>query len=255
MQIYPASTYNGFTNNIYRQRQKKNLMSFSLKLVVSTGMNVVLQELLPLYEAETGNSIISSYDSSSLILKRLECGEVADVILLTRDALDGLAQRELVMTKSLVSLAKSGIGVIVRAGKQHPDISSEATFLKSIEMAQSIAYTSAGASGIYFTDLVRRLGIKEIVEAKSITQPGGRIAGLVATGKAEMGIQLESELVGMPGVEYVGSLPKSLQLEVVFGAAIFSQSTKVEQSVELIQFLCRPEYAEIYSKNGMHPLG
>jgi molybdate transport system substrate-binding protein len=229
-------------------------MSLSLKLIASTGMNTVLQELLPLYEKKTGNSIISSYDSSNLILTRLERGEVTDVILLTRDALDNLAQRKLVMMRGLTSLAKSGIGVIVKAGKEHPDLSSETAFLRAVEAAQSIAYTTAGASGIYFADLVRRLDIKEHVEAKSITQPGGRIAELVANGKAEIGVQLESELVGMPGVEYVGPLPAPLQLEVSFGAGIFFQSTKVEQSAELIQFLCRPEHTAIYLNNGMHPL-
>ena len=69
-----------------------------------------------------------------------------------------------------------------------------------------------------------------------------------------MGIQLESELVGMPGVEYVGPLPASLQMEVVFGAGIFSQSLKGNQSRELIQFLSSPEHVSVYHKYGMHPL-
>jgi molybdate transport system substrate-binding protein len=242
------------SNIILKMRKKKALMSSTLKLISSTGMNGVLQELLPLYEAKTGHSVISSYDSSNLILKRLDSGEVADVILLTRDALDGLAQQEVVMTRGLVSLAKSGIGVIVRAGAHHPNIATEAAFRRTMEMAQSIAYTTAGASGIYFSELVQRLDIKEAVEVKSITQPGGRIAGLVTNGAAEIGVQLESELAGMPGVEYVGPLPASLQMEVHFGAGIFSRSTQVEQSAQLIRFLSEPEHAGVYAKNGMHSL-
>lgn len=230
-------------------------MSSAVKLIASTGMNAVLQELLPIYEAQTGNSIILSCNSSNLIMERLDSGETADVILLTRDALEALAEREIVMAKSLVNLAKSGVGIIVKAGAEHPDIASVSTFRQTLELTRSIAHTTAGASGIYFTELVQRLGIRQMVRAKSITQPSGRIAGLVASGKAAIGIQLESELIGMPGVEYVGPLPRALQMEIVFAVGIFSQSTKIECSADLIHFLCRPKYAAFYSKNGMHFVG
>ncbi len=230
-------------------------MSSSLKLIASTGMNAVLQELLPLYEAQVNRSVSVSYDSSALILERLESGETADAIVLTRDALEALAQRGIVIAKSLTNLAKSGVGIIVKSGAQHPDIASEVSFRKTLELAKSVAHTTAGASGIYFMNLLEQLDIQDAVKAKAITQPGGRIAGLVSSGKAEIGVQLESELVGMPGVEYVGPLPPTLQMEIIFSAGIFSSSAKATLAEELIQFLCKPEYAAVYCKNGMGSLG
>lgn len=230
-------------------------MSSSLKLIASTGMNSVLQELLPLYEAQVNRSVSVSYDSSALILERLESGETADAIVLTRDALEALAQRGIVIAKSLTNLAKSGVGIIVKSGAQHPDIASEVSFRKTLELAKSVAHTTAGASGIYFMNLLEQLDIQDAVKAKAITQPGGRIAGLVSSGKAEIGVQLESELVGMPGVEYVGPLPPTLQMEIIFSAGIFSSSAKATLAEELIQFLCKPEYAAVYRKNGMDSLG
>ena len=230
-------------------------MSSSLKLIASTGMNAVLQELLPLYEAQVNRPVSVSYDSSTLILERLESGETADAIVLTRDALEALAQRGIVIAKSLTNLAKSGVGIIVRSGAQHPDIASEVSFRKTLELAKSIAHTTAGASGIYFMNLLEQLDIRDVVKAKAITQPGGRIAGLVSSGKAEIGVQLESELVGMPGVEYVGPLPAALQMEIIFSAGIFSSSAKAALAEELIQFLCKPEYAVVYRKNGMASFG
>ena len=230
-------------------------MSSSLKLIASTGMNAVLQELLPLYETQVNRSVSVSYDSSALILERLESGETADAIVLTRDALEALAQRGIVIAKSLTNLAKSGVGIIVKSGAQHPDIASEVSFRKTLELAKSVAHTTAGASGIYFMNLLEQLDIQDAVKAKAITQPGGRIAGLVSSGKAEIGVQLESELVGMPGVEYVGPLPATLQMEIIFSAGIFSSSAKAKQAEELIQFLCKPEYAAVYRKNGMDSLG
>ncbi len=230
-------------------------MSSSLKLIASTGMNAVLQELLPLYEAQVNRSVSVSYDSSALILERLESGETADAIVLTRDTLEALAQRGIVIAKSLTNLAKSGVGIIVKSGAQHPDIASEVSFRKTLELAKSVAHTTAGASGIYFMNLLEQLDIQDAVKAKAITQPGGRIAGLVSSGKAEIGVQLESELVGMPGVEYVGPLPPTLQMEIIFSAGIFSSSAKATLAEELIQFLCKPEYAAVYCKNGMGSLG
>ena len=230
-------------------------MSSSLKLIASTGMNTVLQELLPLYEAQVNRSVSVSYNSSALILEHLESGEAADAIVLTRDALEALAQRGIVIAKSLTNLAKSGVGIIVKSGAQHPDITSETSFRKTLELAKSVAHTTAGASGIYFMNLLEQLDIQDAVKAKAITQPGGRIAGLVSSGKAEIGVQLESELVGMPGVEYVGPLPAALQMEIIFSAGIFSSSAKSALAEELIQFLCKPEYAAVYRKNGMGSLG
>ena len=230
-------------------------MSSSLKLIASTGMNAVFQELLPLYEAQTSNSVIVSYDSTNLILERIEAGETTDTLVLTCDALEALAKRELVVPKSIAKLAKSGVGMIVKAGAQHPDIATEAALRKTLELAKSVAHTTAGASGVYFMNLLQQLGIAEAVKAKAITQPGGRIAGLVSSGQAEIGVQLDSELVGMPGVEYVGPLPAAIQMEIIFAIGSFTSSAKSSLSEELINFLCRPEHAMVYRKNGMTPLG
>jgi molybdate transport system substrate-binding protein len=92
--------------------------------------------------------------------------------------LDALAKKGLVVEGSQVALARSRIGMAVRAGAPVPDIGSISSFRKTLLNAKSIAYSSS-ASGVYLsTELFRRMGIESEVAAKSreiVTEPVGEV--------------------------------------------------------------------------------
>jgi molybdate transport system substrate-binding protein len=110
----------------------------------------------------------------------------------------------------------------VRAGAPKPDIGSVEVLKHALLNAKSIAYTTTGASGVYFAGLIERLGIAEQVKAKAMLRPGGAVGELVAKGEAEMAVQQIPELMAVSGTEFVGPLPSEVQYVTVFSAGVFA---------------------------------
>jgi molybdate transport system substrate-binding protein len=224
-----------------------------LKVIASTGVYSVLQEMIPGFEKQANIKLAVTYDTSNIILQRVQSGEVADLIILTSAAIDDLIRQGKVAEVGRTNLASSGIGFAIHSGAKRPDIATPEALKKTLLEAQSIAYTGTGASGIYFLRVANQLGVGEQVKAKAISPPGGHIAKLVAAGDAQLGVQMKSELMGVPGSEYIGPLPPQLQMNTVFTAGIFSNSTQASKSLELVHYLSAPAQAPIYIKLGMDP--
>src|SRR5450756_977718 len=182
-----------------------------VKVMISGGFTAAYLEVVPEFERATGNKIVTSFGASmgsapDSIPVRLQRGEPADVVILAGLALDDLITQGRVLAGSRVDLARSSIGMVVRTGARKPDISSVEALKRTLLQAQSIAY-SASASGLYLsTELFPRLGIADQIKAKSQRIESERVGVVVARGGAEIGFQPVSELLGVPGTDYVGSL-------------------------------------------------
>jgi molybdate transport system substrate-binding protein len=224
-----------------------------IKVISSTGVSTVMKELKPAYEKSSGNTLDISYDTSAIIMERVKKGETADLIILTGPQIEALAKQGKVAAGSRADLARSGIGVAIRTGAPKPDISSVEAFKKTLLNAKSVTYTTTGASGVYFSGVIEKLGIAPQVQAKAKTQAGGHVAELVASGDAEIGVQMESELRGTPGADYLGPLPGELQMYTVFSAGLFEGTKQTEAAKSLIRFLTSPEAGRAFAKGGMEP--
>jgi molybdate transport system substrate-binding protein len=172
-------------------------------------------ELLPQLERIVKGKVVTAATSmgtgSDSIPSRLERGEAVDVVIVADAALGQLIKDGRVLAGSRVALARSGIGMAVRAGTPKPDISSLDALRRTLLQAKSIAY-SASVSGRYFTtELVQRLGIADQVLGKSRRIDRERVGAVVARGEAEIGFQQISELLPVPGIEVVGPLPAPLR--------------------------------------------
>ena len=111
------------------------------------------------------------------LLPRLRGGERADIVILTREGLDELAAEGAVVAASVVDLARSYVGIAVKAGAPHPDIATEDAFRASLLAARSVAYSKIGASGIYFAGLIERLGIAAAINARRPSHPASPPSG------------------------------------------------------------------------------
>jgi molybdate transport system substrate-binding protein len=185
-------------------------------------------------------------------------GETADVVILDGGSADELAKRGLVQAGSKILLARSQVGMVVRAGAAKPDIRSVESFRKVLLAANSIAYSDS-ASGIYLsTILFAKLGVADQVAGKSrkVRGPpsGEPVAAVVARGEAEIGFQQVSELINVPGTNFVGAIPSELQPDVSFAGALTSTARQPEAARALILFLASPEAATTILKAGLTPV-
>ena len=187
------------------------------------------------------------------MLSRIAGGEVADLVILNAPAIDELTQQGRIAAGSRRDIARCGVGIAVRAGAPKPDISSVEALKRALLDAKSIAYTEAGASGIYFSDLIERLGIAAQIRDKARTRPGGLIGELVAKGEAEIAVQQIPELMAVAGIELAGPLPREVQSVSVISAGIFSAARQPHAARALLEFLSTPAAARVYQAKGLEP--
>lgn len=210
--------------------------------------------LIASYEAAFGDGRIEADFAPTLaLLERLRGGEAADVVILTREGLDALAREGAVVPQSCVDLARSYVGVAVKAGAVHPDIATEAALRAALLGARSVAYSRIGASGILFAQLIERLGIAAEINRRATILPSGFTAEKLASGEADLAVQQISELKQVDGVEVVGPIPHALQTPAVFSAGRMSASKKVDQADRLLRYLASTEVAPVLRDSGLEP--
>ncbi|MBI2996927.1 MAG: substrate-binding domain-containing protein, partial [Deltaproteobacteria bacterium] len=159
-----------------------------------------------------------------------------------------------VLAESRTPLARSAIGMAVRAGAPKPDISSVEALKRTLLQAKSIAY-SVSVSGRYIsTELLQRLGIADQVIGRCRRIEGERVGAVVARGEAEIGFQQISELLPVPGIEYVGPLPPEVQRVSMFSAGVAVAARDSDAARALIRFLASPEAIHAIKKSGLEPI-
>src|SRR5882672_3885536 len=185
-----------------------------IKLLSSAAMTTVLEDLVPKFEKTTGHKVTLVLATSGALNKRVAEGETADLLISTGAGIDGLIKDGKLVSGSRVDIARSGMGVAVKAGAPKPDISTPETFKQALLAAKSVAYTdpaSGGASGIHFVKVLDQLGIAAQVNAKAKLGQGTPTADFIIKGEAELAIQQIPELKSVAGVDVVGPLPAALQ--------------------------------------------
>ena len=234
-----------------------------VQVMISSGFHGVYSELAPAFERASGHHLITTRgpsmgDSPEAIPARLARGEAADVVILDGGAADELGKQGLVRSDSKVELARSLIGMVVRSGAEKPDIGSVEAFRSTLLAAKSIAYSDSGSGTYLSTTLFPKLGIAEQIAGKSrkVRGPpsGEPVAAVVARGETEIGFQQVSELIHVPGITFVGTIPAEVQPAIFFAGALTRTVRQPEAASALIRFLASPEAAPVISKAGLVPL-
>src|SRR5215475_2841043 len=232
-------------------------------VMISAGFFGVYSELAPAFERTSGHRLITTRgpsmgDSPEAIPTRLARGEATDVVILDGGIAEELGKKGLVRAVSKTDLARALIGMVVRAGAEKPDISSVEALRKTLLAPKSIAYSDSGSGTYLSTTLFPKLGIAEEVASKSrkVRGPpsGEPVAAVVARGEAEIGFQQVSELIHVPGITYVGTIPAEIQPKVFFAGALTSTVEQPDAASGLIRFLASPEAAPVILKAGLMPL-
>jgi len=228
-----------------------------LTVYSSIGVRSAAEELFRKFEKQNGASLAVTWGTAPMLVARIEAGERADVLILSRAGIDGLIKQGKILSGSDVTLAGSGVAIAVKAGAPKPDISTPDALKQTLLKAKSIAYSepsAGGASGVYFAKLLERMGIAEQMKSKTRYPPaGGFSAELLLTGAAELAVQQKPELLHVSGVDIVGFLPGDLNMVTEFAVGIMAGSKNVETGKALIGDLCSPEAAALFRSKGLDP--
>jgi molybdate transport system substrate-binding protein len=227
-----------------------------IKVLTSVALTSALDELAAQFEQTTGNKLSIGYSLIADLKKRIIAGETADVIMLSRPAMEDLQKQDKFAPGGIVNVAGTPVALAVRAGAPKPDISSADALKASLLAAKSIVYSDpakGGASGVYFAQVIDRLGIAEQLKSRTILVPGAQAADVVAKGEAEIGVGQASEIVPVAGAQLLGPLPGEYASVTLFTAGIGASSKVPDAAKSLIQFLTGPAAAPLFKAKGFQP--
>ena len=154
-------------------------------------------------------------------------------------------------------MSRTGIGLAVKKGAPHPDVSTPDALKRTLLAAKSIGQSSiegGGITALHVQRVLSMLGIREQVSPRlkfAAGGPNGRVSVLVASGEAEIGLQQVSELMSNPDVEVIGLLPDKLQQITINSAGITAAAKEPDAARALIQHLTTPEALAIYKAKGL----
>lgn len=228
-----------------------------LTVYSTIGVRSAAEDLFRKFETSSGHKLAVTWGTAPMLVKRIEDGETADVLILSRAGIDGLKKQGKIAPGSEVMLAGSGVAIAVKAGAPKPDISTPEALKRTLIACKTIAYSepsAGGASGVYFAKLLEQMGIAEAMRPKTKYPPaGGFSAALLMTGEAELAVQQKPELLHVSGCDIVGFLPGNLNLITEFAAALMPDCKNVETGKALIAMLRSPESKAAFKAKGLEP--
>jgi molybdate transport system substrate-binding protein len=224
-----------------------------LRVIAGGSITALMKELGPPFEQASGHKLSIHFDSTPNIISRIKSGTPFDLAVVPVDVLKDATAKAHFASAPAIDIARVGYGVAVRAGVEKPDVSTPDALKKTLLDAPSIAFVPSSAAGAYVIKVFERLGIAEEMKTKTRAQPGPpQIAPAVAKGDAALGVFLTNVLIA-PGVELAGPFPADLQQELVFTAAVASDTAEADAAKALIEYLRTPAVQAVIKANGMNP--
>jgi len=224
-----------------------------VRMLSTLGLMGAMRSLSAAFEAATGIHVEADFAPTLALLKRLRAGEAADLVILTREGLDAVIGEGGVIADTAADLARSYVGLAVRKGTPHPDIATEAALRKTLLAARSVAYSRLGASGVYFAQLIVRMGIADEINAKATIVEQGFTAERLVSGEADLAVQQISELKQVDGIEVIGPVPHDLQTPAVFSAGRMVNAKQADAADRLLRYLASAEVVPVLRQSGLEP--
>lgn len=225
-----------------------------LTLLSSGAMRPALSGLIPEFERSSGHEVTISYASAAVLVREIEEGKMADVVILSPQQIERLRNDGKLVDDNLLPLAKIEYGVFVKSGAPKPDVSRVRTLRQTLLNARTIALgdPKSSSSGSYFANLIERLQIADAVKPKIKTFSSGSAAlEAIAAGEADLGIWAISG-ANEPGVELAGVLPAQAKKFNVYAAGILVTSNQRPAAKELLSFISSPSSLAAMRSKGYH---
>ena len=223
-----------------------------IKVLCSNGIRAVLEELAPQFERETKHKVTVLFEPSTRLKSRIEAGEAFDLTVLTPALIDDVIKAGKVNAASRTVLARSGLGISIRAGARKPDVSTVDAFKRALLAARSITYASQGASAAPFEALVEKLGLTAQIKPKyNLRETAAQVGEAISSGKVELGIAPVSEILPVKGVELAGPLPAEIQSYVVMVGGVGTNATDTNAAKRLLDFVIAPANLPVIKAKGM----
>ena len=214
----------------------------------------------PLVEAFSEKSgIATSYTGGNTgnggMVRRIEAGEIIDVIVMNRDEMNEQAEAGNIKLDSVISFGRDRMGLAVQAGQPVQDISTPEKLREVLLAARSVGMQEPdpmGHSGKNILEVLMNLGISEEITSKNFIYRRGTDA--FSDGSIDIGFWSYPELLRREGIEVLGPTPLELGgfTEQTVGIPTTTQNDADARA--FIQYLTSPDAETVYRNYGLDAL-
>ena len=225
-----------------------------VRLLSAASMQTVFGEIIGDFERRSGYRVSLRSSTMGAITERIAQGETADLVISSPGSISQLVLRGRIDPASTVSIARTGVGMVVPAGDRAPRMSTVDDFRQALLDARVVVYANpsgGGAAGIHIAKVIDKLGIAEALRPKTKYGAGGDVAEVtIAQGPGAVGLTQVSEIVGKPGMQFI-AVPQALQNYTAFVAGT-PRGEQPSQAVRaFIAYLRTPEAIAVMKAKGM----
>ena len=222
-----------------------------IRVLSSVGIKAVVDVLGPQFEQKTKHKVTTTFDLAGVLKTRIEGGEPFDVAILTPAMIDELISKGKIAPATRVEVARTGLGLMMRAGAPKPDVSTSEAFRKTLLGAKSITYVTTGASGVAFLATIEKMGIAEAIKAKSKPAANGeQVNANILNGTTEFAVLPVSEILPVKGAELGGVFPSAVQTYIVMAAGV-NATAKSTVAREFVAYLMAAPNSAVIRDKGM----
>jgi len=212
-----------------------------------------LRAAVAAFQKETRHEVSITFNTAPQIQKRIGSGETWDVVIAPPAVIEDFAKAGKVEAER-VTVGRVGMGVAVRPGAPVPDISNVEALKHSVLDAESLVFNRA-STGLYFENLLKKMGIYDQVEGKTTRYPdGASVMEHVLKGKGKevgFGPITEILLYRDKGLRLVGPLPTEVQNYTSYTAVPMTTASNPEAARALRRYLGSPAAKELFLAAGV----
>jgi molybdate transport system substrate-binding protein len=233
------------------------VLAAEIKLLSTGGIRPPMEELIPQFERASGHKVSARFAGGPAVQREAESGAAADVVIAPSNVIEELAKGGKVASGTRTEIARSGVGVIVRAGMPKPDISTAEGLKRALLDAKSIAYAGDGTAGLHFEKVLDRLGIRKQVEAKAkktaAADPKNSAPVLVERGEVDLAVSSIPTIYERKGIVFAGPLPGDLQHYITYAGGVTANAKDAQAARAFLRFVTAPAAALALKAKGMEP--
>ena len=215
--------------------------------------NAGLLDLAAAYTKETGKRVAVSLVGMGSIVNAIKTANPpADVIMLPFELMSTLSLDGGVVPGSFTPLGRSEMGLAVRAGAPHPDISTVEKLAAVLRTAKAVMRSNpAGGSMVAKVIEDRIIKRPEFAGVNSPVSTQGEGGQALVRGEGDMALQAICEILPYKQIELVGPVPRELAAWIDMSTAVSARATHRDDALAFIKYLLRPESNTAWKAKGL----
>jgi molybdate transport system substrate-binding protein len=224
----------------------------AIKVMSDSPLQPALAKVVDAYRQETHNGVSLVFDPSPVVKKRIEGGEMADVVIVQPDFVDELSKSGQVSAGDRPIIGHVGVGLGNRKDSPAYDISTPEKFKHTLLGADMLVFNNV-ASGNAFEKVLEGLGIAETLKPKIVrTSPLGIFEPVLKGKGNDMAAGTIPLIATAPGIKLLGPLPGDFQSYLTYTAVIMTKTSQRATAEGFINFLVSPKAKGTFAANGVN---